>query len=200
MPTIIDNSYFIGLINLPNTDPQLSDGLDIQQMIQTLEPKFMNALLGYEFANFLYSNLDGSDVVYTCTQTGKRIKAIFEGGEFVDKLGRKNYWEGFQKVGRSAIANYIYCNLVRHRQSNSTSAGEMAMVEMNWIVDNYISYWQDNDANFKVATIPFTGTYMQAADRIAELNAGFYSFNSIGQMINLDYGDLQVYKTMPTLI
>jgi hypothetical protein len=221
MPTIIDNSYFIGLINLPNTDPQLSEGLDIQQMIQTLEPKFMNALLGYEFANFLYSNLDGSDVVYTCTQTGKRIKAIFEGGEFVDKLGRKNYWEGFQKVGRSAIANYIYCNLVRHRQSNSTSAGEMAMgvenasianpshkiitawsemVEMNWIVDNYISYWQDNDANFKVATIPFTGTYMQAADRIAELNAGFYSFNSIGQMINLDYGDLQVYKTMPTLI
>jgi hypothetical protein len=56
MPTIIDNSYFIGLINLPNTDPQLSEGLDIQQMIETLEPKFMNALLGYEFANFLYSN------------------------------------------------------------------------------------------------------------------------------------------------
>jgi hypothetical protein len=218
--TIINFRFFTGQISLPNTDLSMSEGEELKQMIVDLEPKFLTALLGYEFAETFYSILyEGTnplgDAFLESAYSGYiHVTEILDGGNFIDKLNRKNYWVGFKKIGSNAIANYVYCNMLAKRMSTSTSLGERAMesenamiadlkpkyirawnemVEWNWILDNFISYWQKTDGDFLEA-IPVIGVYTPAQTRIDQKDFSIGGFNSRGNSINTDWGELEIFK------
>jgi hypothetical protein len=218
--TITNFRFFTGQISLPNTNIDMSEGEELKQMIVDLEPKFLTALLGFEFADTFYSILiDGTnalgDPVLDSAYSGyDHISKILDGGDFIDKLNRKNYWVGFKKIGANAIANYIYCNMIAKRMSNSTSLGERAMeaenariadlkpkyirawnemVEWNWILDNYITYWQANDVDF-LESIPVPGVYTSAQTRINQKDFAIGSFDSAGNNISTNWGELEIFK------
>lgn len=98
MPNIITNSFFVGDINIPNTDNlAVSERLGV--FISEYEEKCFISLFGYSFYK-LYKDSILSD----------RMILIKDGGEYNDCFGELQKWDGIVKNNKSLLAYYIYYN------------------------------------------------------------------------------------------
>jgi hypothetical protein len=121
MATLTDPTYFIEPINFPN-------GLDnnLQQSIDTYEPKVLKDLLGYE----LYKEV----AAYSGT-SDQRIIDLVEGKDYsVDYNGRSQLirWNGLINVEKeSLITFFAYYWMQRDRETQSGNVGELKAEQQN---------------------------------------------------------------------
>lgn len=100
--SLIDWSYFIRSITIPNIDPIKTINAvtfdRIVYFIQQYEPECLKGILGYA----LYKAL--------INETSQRITDLIFGAEYTDSCGNLQYWRGLvQPTPKiSLIANYIY--------------------------------------------------------------------------------------------
>lgn len=116
---IIDKSYFIGEINIPNTD-KTAIGELVDKFIEKYEPKFLDETLGYNLAKAFRAGLDE----YTVDQ---KWTDLLEGVEYVDANNKTRYWVGFitESFPKSPIANYVYYWFIRNNHTQTATMGEV---------------------------------------------------------------------------
>lgn len=105
LPTfpLIDSSFFIRKINIPNVDPGVNqrNGPILERLnsfIAQYEPECLNNILGYA----LYKVLKLED--------SPRMTELLNGAEYIDSDGVLRRWNGLKndELKVSLIANYIY--------------------------------------------------------------------------------------------
>ena len=128
---LIDLTYFVGPLNIPNTTELLEVANEVNWYINKYEPEFLQKALGYP----LYK-------AYQADKENQRFKDIIEGAEYTDIYGNIAKWPGLiqevkpaipagdntpaspaQKV--SVIANYVYYWRQRSNTTQSTGIGEV---------------------------------------------------------------------------
>jgi len=107
--------FFVGDIEIPNSQPTKPSGERLGHFISKYETKMLKDVLGYE----LYSLLDANS-----TQGSGIYHDLINGKDFTDSLGRSNRWVGFKTIGSSMLANFIYFNYMGNRETVSTGVGE----------------------------------------------------------------------------
>ena len=147
---IIDYSYFIGKINLPQTGN--TDGrTEVEGFIEIYEPEYLKKALGYDLWKAFTDGITGSGT------PDDRWVSLLEGAEFTYN-GQKNYWPGFE-AKPSPISQYVYYrnqedaaedttltgtstgkteNATRVSPSPKMIAAWNKMVELNVLLWNYI--------------------------------------------------------------
>ena len=131
---IIDRTYFVGELNIPNVGTPAIGGL-VDWFIQKYEPKFMVDILGYE----LNKAFQAGWVAYTVDQ---KWTDLIEGVEYTDLAGKLRYWQGFvtflpSLIGnQSPIANYVYYWFVRNNLSQTATMGEVKTANENATAHN----------------------------------------------------------------
>jgi len=113
-----DYTYFVGSINLPNTAPSLSEGAELVLFIDKYESKYLTDILGYKMAKDFISNM----LVVSPPTSGIWFD-LLNGKEFTDSNGNLNKWQGFNTIGFNPIANYVYCELLEARETQTTGVG-----------------------------------------------------------------------------
>jgi hypothetical protein len=102
MPNIIDSTYFVRKINIPNIDasvnPRNAPILErLNSFIDQYEPECLVNILGYELYKVVKS------------ETSQRVSDLINGAEFTDDEGRFRKWRGLVYEPKvSLIANYVY--------------------------------------------------------------------------------------------
>lgn len=160
----INKSYFIGEVDIPNTDYEDVIGL-IDKLIKEHEPKFLQDILGYDLYKQFITGL-------AATTPEQKWIDLRDGKEFQALDGRLYKWEGFKNdtTLQSPIAEYVFFKWVKLTHSQSTNNGQVktenenssafsprykmvsvwnSMVEKNWILYQFLQ------ANQLVYT-PFT--------------------------------------------
>lgn len=119
---IIDHSYFIGEISIPNISK-----VDVQDrmnaFIDKYETELLTNLLGYEVYNSFKAG--GIDQV----PTEQKWKDVLYGLDFTAWDGRTHHWYGFKGTGnypRSPIANYVYFHWMKDAVSQTSALGEVS--------------------------------------------------------------------------
>jgi hypothetical protein len=83
---LIDRSYFVGELNIPNTDrPEIQERLDL--FIETYETELLRDLLGYPLYKAFMNGLQGAPVDQKWTN-------LLEGVEYTDQSDRLTKWRG----------------------------------------------------------------------------------------------------------
>lgn len=96
---IIDYTYFIGKINLPQTGN--TDGrADVTGFIETYEPEYLQKVLGYDLWKAFTDGIEGSG------EPDSRWLNLLNGGTFIYN-GQTNIWPGFE-AKPSPISQYVY--------------------------------------------------------------------------------------------
>src|SRR5258708_7552534 len=97
MPNIIDSSFFVGELNVPNSEQSaVLERLNL--FISKYEFQCLNGILGYE----LYKALTNSP-------TDERMVDLLDGKEFTSNCGVKSKWIGLKHdTNQSLIANFVY--------------------------------------------------------------------------------------------
>lgn len=104
MPTLVNQSFFVRDINLPNLTGAGVE--EINSFIDMYEPECLIKVLGYP----LYK-LFG-------TESSARMTDLLSGAEYIDELGNLQKWKGLvHDTNISLIAYYIY---YFHQQKNAT--------------------------------------------------------------------------------
>jgi len=107
MPNLIDVSFFVGDINIPNTSkPEIEESLNL--FIAKHEKQLLKQMLGYE----LWTSFDEDDT----TQ------------RFVDLIDGIGEWQGLvynisDTVKGSLIAYYVYCYWIKDKQIWNSGIG-----------------------------------------------------------------------------
>lgn len=83
---LIDRSYFIGELNIPNTN-QVSVGEVLDWFIEKYETEFLSKVLGYELYKALKAGLIAPVVDQKWTD-------LIEGVEYTNLAGRLTFWKG----------------------------------------------------------------------------------------------------------
>lgn len=100
--SLIDATYFIRNINIPNIDPaNVKNAVTLDRLnsfIHKYEPECLQGILGYSLHKVLL------------TETSQRITDLIYGAEYTDRNGDLQQWQGLiQPVPKiSLIANYIF--------------------------------------------------------------------------------------------
>ena len=118
---IIDQSYFVGEINIPGTDkPDVQERLT--WFIAKYEPVLLRALLGHTLYKAFLAGKGAGEV-----PGEQRFLDLLNGVEF-STGSRTEYWPGLiqpgEGYGRSLIANYVYYWYMRDQASQTTAVGE----------------------------------------------------------------------------
>lgn len=83
---LIDRSYFVGNINIPNTHrPEIQERLDL--FIETYEPELLQDLLGYPLYKAFMDGLQGAPV-------DQKWTSLLEGVEYTNESNRLTKWRG----------------------------------------------------------------------------------------------------------
>jgi hypothetical protein len=139
---LIDISYFVGNLNIPNSgDSAIAE--TINWFINKHEPYFLQKLFGQKlYASYLQDN------------TTNRFKDIIDGKDYTDLNGYAKHWKGLIEVlvpntipqtKQSIIANYVYywyqrtystqtfgVNEARPNAENATKANARQKVLTAW--------------------------------------------------------------------
>lgn len=117
MANIIDYTYFIGDINLPqagSTDGQAY----VNRFITIYETEFLQLVLGYDLWKAFTDGLAAGS-------PDQKWIDIRDGKEFADLSGKNKKWIGFKNTDlKSAIANYVYYKIMEDQQTQTTAIGE----------------------------------------------------------------------------
>jgi hypothetical protein len=110
MPFIIDQSFFVGTINLPNTsDAKVIE--DITNFISEFEPDCLLKTMGYP----LYK-------AYNSTSSASRMTDLLNGAEYTDYwTGELKKWRGIKHdTNKSLIAYYVFFQIMNSRETQVT--------------------------------------------------------------------------------
>lgn len=121
--SFIDASYFVGELNIPNTDqPEVVEAVVF--FINKYEPIFLQKLFGYPLFKAFSAAVPPTD---------QRFLDILNGKEYTDFQGRLQKWKGLliPDLKESCIANYVYCKHKRNNATQSTGIGEVVTVAEN---------------------------------------------------------------------
>lgn len=182
----ITPDYFIGSLNLPHTSSTLAEGDILADAIKKYTKEYLDNILGLNMA----SNLRAAMETYNPDDVGETDviwRNLTFGNIYTGYDGQTYKWEGFcthlieddvvSGLLISPIANYVYCRLMRQRQSTTVGNGEVTptfengitssslpkvvdawdeMVQMNWHLHNYIylnaeDYEDENYVGFTYA-------------------------------------------------
>lgn len=124
MSYYIDISYFVGDIDIPNTDSTNKNNLELA--IKHYEGEFLTRFLG----GTLYQQVLDATTFPGITVTGV-YEDLVKGASFTDSNGNANYSEGLTGLylfdngsfKRSMIANYVYWQWMRQRSSQTVGVG-----------------------------------------------------------------------------
>lgn len=108
MPNLIDQSFFVRDITIPNTtNPAILERLI--SFIDKFEPRCLDIAFGYNFYK-LYQ-----------TETSQRMTDILDGAEFVNRFGVTQKWVGLvHDTDQSLIAYYVYYYFQKDSISQTT--------------------------------------------------------------------------------
>lgn len=117
--SLIDNTYFIGEINIPGTTTTaVANSLAL--FIEKYEGRYLRDALGYSLMKLFIKGLE--EVV-----VAQRWNDLRDGCEYTDANGVTQYWSGFiNDDWESPIANYVYYWWTRDNNTFTTQAGEVA--------------------------------------------------------------------------
>lgn len=138
MSNIIDYTFFIGKINLPQVGN--TDGCDsVEAFITTYEPEYLKLALGYDLWKAFSDGIAGSGVA------DQRWVDLLQGKDFV--YSGKNYkWEGFENKP-SPISQYIYYQIQQDVAIDTTLIGQSTAAAENATrvnpVSKMIQAWND---------------------------------------------------------
>jgi hypothetical protein len=124
MANIIDYSYFIREINLPQTGNP--DGQStVTNFITLYEKELLQLVLGYD----LWKAFTAGLVEVTPAQKWKDLR---DGKEFTNLSGKNKKWEGFKNTDLvSPIANYVYYKVMENNATQTTTIGEVSTNKEN---------------------------------------------------------------------
>ena len=119
MARLIDISYFIGQINVPNA-AKVDVGEELLAFVDKYESEFLEDVLGYPLAKAFTTGLAAGspDAKWTDLLAGKEYTSI---------NNKVEYWKGLRDSTKktSPIANYVYYWWMRNGVTKTTSVGEV---------------------------------------------------------------------------
>lgn len=134
---LIDASYFVGELNIPNTD-DLSVLSELTSFINKYEVNFMREALGMDLYRAFMNALGQTSAGYLNVTEGKanedidqKWKDLLNGKEYIGLDVRLHKWIGFVSVAddvsgkKSPIANYVYYWWMRSHATQSTGVSEV---------------------------------------------------------------------------
>lgn len=83
---LIDRTYFVGELNIPNTN-QAAIGSAVDLFIEQYEDQFLNEVLGYTLSKALKAGLQVVPVAQKWTD-------LIEGVEYIDLANKTRFWKG----------------------------------------------------------------------------------------------------------
>lgn len=131
---LIDKSYFVGELNIPNTDkPYILQRLAL--FINKLEPGLLQDILGYE----LYKAYSVGTASYDADGSNSLIAGrwidLIEGKEYTGTDNKLHKWKGlvYEHADQlySLIANYIYWHWIKDQTTQTVGLGETASTAEN---------------------------------------------------------------------
>ena len=142
--SFIDNTYFVGEINIPNvTDTLTAAGLT--QAIDQYEKEILISLLGYKLYSLLIADCTNNvpaSQIYLDLVNGVEFDHVYRGETMTLK------WEGLKNTAlQSLIAYYVFYKYVERDVTRLYSAGVGASPEGNgWIkvspVNKLVNAWE----------------------------------------------------------
>jgi hypothetical protein len=131
--SLIDASYFVGELNIPNTSsPAIAERLQV--FIDKYERQFLEDLLGYELWKLLDTQITQEEENSPATPL-PRLAILLDGVEYTDSGGTLRKWRGLVYVDgalpRSLIANYVYWHWMKDQATQTTGLGEAATQAQN---------------------------------------------------------------------
>lgn len=125
MATIIDNSYFVADVYLPNTDVTKSEGQYYIEMTALHENRYLVDVLGYKMAKDFLAAIASNP-------TSGIWYDIWKGAEFTDSNGLLNKWRGFANAEKeSPIANYVFTKILTGLKSQNSGVGVIRLLPEN---------------------------------------------------------------------
>jgi hypothetical protein len=121
--SLIDSTYFVGEINIPNPSGVNSNATAITQAITQYEKEILIQLLGYKLYSLLIADLTG--------EGGTPVTQIYidlvNGAEFDHVYGDETFtlkWEGLKNAAKqSLIAYYTYYKYVEREVTHLSQLG-----------------------------------------------------------------------------
>jgi hypothetical protein len=125
---LIDRSYFIGEINIPNTSTTAIGEL-LDWFIEKYEPELLTDVLGYELYKAFSTGLEEDAIEQKWTD-------LLEGKEYTDISNKIRKWNGLIDEDKklSLIANYVYYRFIQNNTTQTASMGEVKSVNENAII------------------------------------------------------------------
>lgn len=135
---IIDQSYFFGKLNLPQTGN--TDGVElVDSFITTYEKEYLQKILCYSLWKAFSEGIDGSG-----EPSEQRWIDLLEGAEYEWK-GKTVKWNGFENSDKlSPIANYVYYRFIEDDAVNTTLVGQSTNNQTNATRVNPVSKMIDS--------------------------------------------------------
>jgi hypothetical protein len=131
--SLIDASYFVGELNIPNTSSQ-AIAERLQFFIAKYERQFLEDLLGYELWKLLDTQITQGEENSPATPL-PRLASLLDGVEYTDSSVRLRKWQGlvYTEGGlpRSLIANFVYWHWMKDQVTQTTGLGEAATQAQN---------------------------------------------------------------------
>lgn len=120
MATLINSTFFQGRLEIAQKT-QGAVSTSLQLLIDTLEPEYLDLVLGYELKrDYLIGIALGSP-------EAKWVN-LRDGVEFTNRKGSLDKWPGFKFIeggmNRSPIANYVYYWYLRKQATATVGSGE----------------------------------------------------------------------------
>ncbi len=158
----IDKTYFQKELNIPSLQAQSPVLNSLNLFIQTREPMYLRAALGYSLWKLFIAGLAE-------TVPDARWTDLKNGADYTDGNGILRRWEGFANAAKeSPIAGYVYYWFIRDAATYTTSSGEVEskkenasnvnhnmklvkayndMVSLTAILHDYLTYAVDESDN-----------------------------------------------------
>lgn len=115
---LIDKSYFIGELNIPNVDYLDGESM-LTDLLQDTEPKFLQSLMGYD----LFKQFTAGILVDPMLQKWADIK---NGVEFSGFDGRLKNWKGLVNDDKkSPLAYYTFYQYMKRTVTQTAAMGEV---------------------------------------------------------------------------
>jgi hypothetical protein len=129
--SLIDSTYFVGEINIPNLTGVNSNATAIAQAITQYEKEILIQLLGYKLYSLLIADCTGEGgipvtQIYIDLVNGAEFTHEYNGEEILLK------WEGLKNAAKqSLIAYYTYYKYVEREVTHLSQIGVMLTGAMN---------------------------------------------------------------------
>lgn len=120
---LIDRSYFVGDINIPNTSNAAVGSL-LDWFILKYETEFLDKVLGYELHKAFKTGLQEVSIP-------QKWIDLRDGVEYTNVQGKPRFWHGLLAAvsgdvsfDNSPIANYVYYWYMRNSHTQTSAMGE----------------------------------------------------------------------------